>query len=154
MNKNCTCEKCVERCRVYPGWMTPAEGLRAIKAGFAKRLMRDWWESDGSVAGRIFVLAPAVLGCEGNDAPELTTSQLLDLALGSSLYLGNCTFLNNNERCDIHSSGFKPTQCRHTFGCKPGLGSRYDKKNLMRLWDSDKGRAVIEEWRKALQIAT
>ncbi len=56
---------------------------------------------------------------------------------------GRCTFLEN-DRCPIHSSGFKPKQCRESLGCERKAGP--DNYEMGRLWDTAEGRAVVDHW--------
>jgi Fe-S-cluster containining protein len=113
--------------------MTPDEAEKAIEQGFGARLMADWWVGKDE---NIFVLCPASLGYEGKDAPEIS---LFNLFSG----LGQCTFLKDNL-CEIHDSGFKPLLCRETLCC----GEHYpSKEQVVPLWNTDRGRALVERWR-------
>lgn len=121
---NCTCDKCISACKHYPGWMTVEEAKAAIAAGFADRLMLDYWAADENV----YVLCPTIQGVEGNVAPFWPD--------------GTCTFLAN-DRCSIHESGFKPMQCRTTMVCND---SGADKQDFLQYWDTDEGRKLIADW--------
>ena len=135
----CSCNKCVSLCERNPGWMTPDEALKAIAAGHAKRLMCDWLEPCHEVGNkeRIYVLAPASIGCEGKYAPEFPSFTFYSMAKK-----GRCTFLNN-RLCDLHTTDYKPMQCRETMGCGSiGL----DNYEMARMWDNDQGRKTIAWW--------
>src|SRR5258708_37691685 len=81
----CSCPKCKAECRRVPGWFTPEEAMRAIKAGMAKRLTVVH-QAD------VAAVAPACSGMEGHE---------------SHYGEGRCTFLTNAGLCEIHDSGFK-----------------------------------------------
>lgn len=137
--ESCTCEKCVKACERIPGWMTPDEARKAIDAGFAGRLMLDWWiEQNGE---ELFVLTPAVVGREG----------------GQSAWWpgGRCTFLRDS-RCEIHSSGFKPIHCRLALLCDDTVNEKAfvdPKGDVAKLWHTETGRALIEKWRALMDAA-
>lgn len=154
--KGCTCSKCVAPCRTSPGWFTPQEAELAILAGHSERLMRDWLEPSEEHGNkeRIYVLAPASVGCEGRDAPEILPNDPDDLEamigkvlelIGDGWEKGECTFLTEDNRCEIHKSGFKPKQCRECFGCKPDSGP--DNFEMIRFWDNPEAQALVEKWR-------
>jgi Fe-S-cluster containining protein len=147
---SCTCEKCVGACEHNPGWMTPQEARAAIRAGLANRLMRDWLEPSDELGNetRVWVLAPASIGCEGEDAPEMP---FMAFYMGWSK--GRCTFLKNG-RCEIHDSGFKPIHCRVALACDQEYNIiAVNNFEVARLWDSDLGRQVIEEWTTVIDTA-
>ena len=136
----CSCTNCVSLCEKNPGWMTPEEALKAIASGHATRLMRDWLEPCQEVGNdkRIYVLAPASLCCEGIDAPEF---DLFSIISGTA-EKGRCTFLNN-RLCDLHTTDYKPMQCRENMGCvEIGL----DNYEMARMWNNDQGRKTIAWW--------
>jgi Fe-S-cluster containining protein len=146
---SCKCRKCVEACRQNPGWFLPAEALKAIEAGYADRLMRDWYEGDRGQ--NTYVLAPASLGHEGEDAPAMTTlADLFAFLSGSGYWKGQCTFLKN-DLCAIHDSGFKPFQCRRAFVCSGEEDAASTNRMVARAWDTRIGRDAIMAWRRALQ---
>lgn len=149
---SCTCRSCVGLCEKNPGWMTPADAKKAIRAGLASRLMRDWLDPCSKVGNkeRIYLLCPASDDRGGEDAPEWD-----DMHGGGGDFVasflnppwkGRCTFLSNG-RCDIHNSGFKPTQCASALACKSTGKDNYE---MGRLWDNADGRAVIDLWRASL----
>src|SRR5262245_51533200 len=114
---SCTCEKCIRACQRAPGWMSPEEARKAIDNGYADRLMRDWFEPSSKYGNkeRIYVLAPASLGCEGKDAPEVDREDLHNIIRGLEWNKGRCTFFNDEGRCEVHESGFKPLQCKSSY---------------------------------------
>jgi hypothetical protein len=152
---SCTCDECVALCVRSPGWMTPAEAGRAIDAGLARSLMRDWLEPSKTLGNRlrIFVLAPAVIGHAGRDAPEMRLIDLLEaLCGGGSWSKGRCGFLSAEGRCGIHDSGFKPVQCRSIVGCVPMSDAESGPGNydIARMWNTAAGRAVLRRWYEAV----
>lgn len=107
-----------------------------IEAGLGDRLMRDWWEEDDG--SDLPVLSPASIGFEGKRAPEFG---IISIILGVTK--GCCTFLTDDERCEIHTSGFKPQECRHAFGCTPGENIH---EKIADSWRGEDGRAVVALW--------
>lgn len=143
---SCECAECVANCKRYPGWFTPDEAKRAIDAGYANRLMRDYWEGEKTP---IYVLAPAVVGCEGgdiqpDDAWIGAQRGLMAWVLGE-VYPGRCTFLAD-DKCAIHDSGFKPIQCRTAF-CQDTENKLWKSKlDVADLWNTEEGHAVLALW--------
>jgi len=115
--------------------MSVSEAKAAIEAGLAHRLMMDWWVTDESP---IYLLCPAVEGCEGNKAPEFG---LIELLHGTKF--GTCTFLKDGL-CSIHDTSYKPTICRETFCCEDELP---DKGKMVPEWDAQAGRDLVKEWK-------
>lgn len=157
---SCTCTSCVSACQRNPGWMNPVEAVKAIEAGLAEKLMLDWLDPCSQVDNTepIWVLCPAARSYGGSKAPEL------DGMLGggddfmSSFfnppYKGRCVFLSDKNRCLIHDSGFKPEQCRKVQVCAEDevTKGQPDNYDMARLWDTDKGRAVVKQWKRAVQF--
>ena len=79
LKNDCSCDKCAYLCEKNPGWMTPEEASKAIKSGYGARLMRDWLEPCVELGNddRIYLLAPASLGCEWMDAPEFDIFEMM-----------------------------------------------------------------------------
>lgn len=152
---SCTCDMCVGARERNPGWFTPEEAMQAIKAGYARRMMRDWYVPDEHVASehdKIYVLAPASQGFGGTDAPEIPEG--LNLVAAMFWCKGRCTFLNKGL-CEIHDSGFKPLQCRDAFCCDEGT-RKYDRSDrdsnvsVAKLWNTEEGRAIVRAWEAAV----
>lgn len=118
----CSCEECQDMCRQRVCWPTPEEA-RKLMEKFGTRLGLDYWEDDSP----IFIVCPAIMGHEGEKFGWWPA--------------GQCTFLRNGL-CEVHT--IKPSE---------GAISIHDKKfpelhaKIARLWDSDVGRAVVEEFR-------
>lgn len=144
-NTPCHCSRCVTLCQRNPGWMTPLEARLAIEAGYASRLMKDWLEPCTELKNekRIFVLAPASIGYEGREAPDMPFS-----AIFTGWCKGKCTFLRKG-RCEIHDSAFKPRQCREAYGCVPNEDCP-DNYEMARLWNTRDGRNVVKQWKRVL----
>lgn len=145
----CSCAKCVSCCEQAPGWMTPGEAIQAIEAGYARRLMRDWLEPCAEVGNthRIYVLCPASEGCEGADGPEFSLVELIMMGIGEDIRKGVCTFLKDGL-CEVHSSGFKPRQCREAFGCRDH--SATNNYEMGQLWTTDEASRALRLWQEAL----
>ena len=148
---SCKCDKCVSLRQKMPGWPTPTEARAMIHAGLAGKLMRDWFEPDDELGNekRIYVSCPAVEGCEGQDAPEMDISQLL-MCLTSTMSMGCCVFLGDDNLCQIHETAYKPVQCRGAFGCEKDDSAMLRKPAVAKMWQSKTGLSVLKEWKKAL----
>ena len=93
----CACPACVAMCQHRPCWPTPADAQRLGEAGYADRLMVDWW-FDRDKSKTIYLLTPAIVGREGGEAPAYPE--------------GQCTFLAEAGLCRLHDPGLKPTEER------------------------------------------
>jgi len=127
----CSCKACVSSCESRAGWMTPDEALAAIEAGYARRLMKDWWVNTRD--GDLDLLGAAECGWEGERAPFWPG--------------GRCTFLTAKGLCEIHASGFKSVECRKAYH-----STHYERLHgaIAKLWDTAKGKAVLRRWRQAI----
>ncbi len=126
---NCSCIACKNACREVPGWFTPTEAKLAIEAGLANRLSAVR-ECD------VVAMAPSPVGYEGKEKRHGT---------------GACTFLTADGLCEIHTSGFKPIECRTGFGCKGGGPDYPSLHEEHTMWKSEEGKAVVELWRNAIK---
>lgn len=121
----CGCAVCLSYCQ-RPGWWTVAEAARALKMGYAKRMMLE------VAPERTFcVLAPAFKGCEGSFALQECASN-------------GCGFLKNN-RCDLHGTGVQPLECRFCHHDRLGQGPVCHAA-IEREWQTPAGRALVAKW--------
>lgn len=150
MDKSCACQKCQSECLHNPGWFTPEEAAKAIAAGYARKLMRDWLEPSSKLGNedRIYLLAPAARGCEGDDAPELEFDFVEIIFNGLSK--GRCVFFDKNGRCELYDSGFKPIQCRTALMCGPCDGYQGNYA-VAKLWATPEARRLVEKWEKMME---
>lgn len=151
---SCKCRACVDACKHMPGWMTPLEATAAIEAGMARDLMMDWFEPDLKYGNRIriFVLCPAAEDHRGSKAAEM--DELFPENRGFMTFFAaavpqRCVLLKK-DRCSIHDSGFKPSQCKAALGCNTKVG--LDKVDMIAAWDTDDGRALISRWEKLVDF--
>ena len=149
---DCKCPVCIGCCQRNPGWFTPDEARAAIAAGLAGKLMRDWLEPCATVGNeeRIYLLAPASVGCEGKDAPEFSFVQMFSM----SAHKGPCVLLKDGL-CSIHDSGYKPIQCRLSFACDDAHSKAAgypDNYAVARIWQSKEGRAVLRAWKREVKL--
>lgn len=150
-----TCHSCVQACHRNPGWMNPVEAVKAIAAGFAPKLMLDWLDPDLSFGNKetIWILCPAARHFGGSTAPDMGEmiggGSRLSFISTNRPYKGRCVLLGDDDRCTIHTSGFKPQQCRETVICAEEGPDNYD---MARLWDTDEGRAVVVEWKRVVHF--
>jgi hypothetical protein len=132
----CTCDSCKAMC-TRPCWPTPSEVRVLIKRGYAKKLCCDYWTENGN--DEIEIIGPALKGYEGEKAALYPMSE------------EGCTFWNNGL-CDLHDVGLKPLEGRlanhanvHASENPVALHAA-----VAQLWDSDEGRAVVAEWKEAV----
>ena len=144
---DCSCKRCVAACRRVPGAFLPLEALRAIKAGYARRLMAVmWWppQPRGAIKRNPFlILLPATSFYGEEERGWNDTYHRRSMADAH----GRCTFHNSAERCEIHTSGFKPFECRHALLCT-GAFTTDDQDRMP--WDSPVGRYVLCRWESSL----
>ena len=116
-------------CQRRPRWPTPDDARRLIDAGYADRLMVDWW-FDRDLNKTIYLLTPAIAEREGGEAPAHPE--------------GACTFLNAGGLCQIHDSGLKPTEGQIALcGNRTPAGLH---EQVARMWNDDKAQALIDHW--------
>ena len=161
-NGECTCRACQKCCEHYPGWMTPDEARLAIQQGFGDRLMCDWREPYDEVLkndDRIYVLCPAAKGHEGRYAATTAewyggVSSLLAMVDPTRMRKYPCC-LYKDGMCSVQHRGWKPTECRLTYGCEtPEISPGYMyRPDITRLWNTDDGRSIVDEWRKSHGLA-
>jgi hypothetical protein len=118
-------------CEYRPCWGTPKEIKKLIEAGYAGRLMNDYWVGDGHNGDDIQIVSPSTVGSEGGHAPFFP--------------IGNCTFLKDGL-CEINS--LKPIEARINFGCKDS-GVPDSHSRIALLWNTRVGREVVALWRKS-----
>lgn len=103
-----TCPTCVSACTRRPGWFLPGEAERAadllgmsLAELFRQRLTADFWYEDAQIATTTFVLSPLV----GGQKPGTETTL--------NGFRGRCTFLTDDNRCEIHAA--KPFECAQWY---------------------------------------
>ncbi len=121
----CSCPVCLSYCR-RPGWWTVEEAERAIEAGYASRMMLEM-SPDRSFG----VLSAAFRGCE----VQFAVNEYADRG---------CTFLKD-ERCELHSTGLMPLECRFCHHDRPGQGTRCHA-DIAKDWNTAAGRALVVRW--------
>lgn len=137
----CTgCNKGVIMCHHMPCMGTVEDIERLIDAGYANKLMLDWWSgvrSEGSnnpFLDDIPYLVPAIEGLEGQKAPFIRQ--------------GKCNLLVDSL-CSLHDKGLKPIQGR--IACCNDTSSRTedfdDRWDILHTWNTQKGRDLIERWK-------
>lgn len=140
----CTCTRCVSACKSNPGWCSVADAKRLIAAGYAKRLMLDWWDGDGPGGDNVYILAPASVDYEGGLAEA---GSPLSFLFGY-FEKGQCNFLTADDRCEIHS--IKPRQCAETLACDPEF--KDTNRRYMENWNTSTGRALVAEWKRLVNF--
>jgi hypothetical protein len=123
----CSCPICVSYCQ-RPGWWTVKEAGAALDAGYGKRMMLEV-----SPEFSLAVLSPAFKGCEGNFALNLYAER-------------GCNFMQN-QRCELHSTGFQPLECRYCHHERRGMGEKCHQ-DLEKDWNTLAGRQLVEQWIK------
>jgi hypothetical protein len=126
----CKCIFCIQMCTTRPCWPLPEEAYSLISAGYANRLMADYWDIPSS---KKFIIAPALEGWEGMVAPFNP--------------LGRCAFLTADNLCELHGAGLKPIEGR-IASCRPQISGYELHKEIAKKWDSNFGRMVVKKWFK------
>ncbi len=132
----CACDICKGFCRRRPCWPTPDEARRLIDKGYADRLMVDYWSGDGFDGGDIYLLCPAIVGHEQNIAPFMP--------------VGRCTFLTDNELCELHDPGLKPIEGR-IASCKFELDSKKEHWKVVATWNNKNSQDFVDKWRRRIR---
>lgn len=134
--ESCTCEECRAGCGRRPGWMNPSQfpkiakflGLSAEEA-FDKYFAIDWWENYKESGRRGYVIAPAIVGCEGGYYPFIPE--------------GQCVFYEN-ERCMIHL--VKPKECAEAFhGTFDSEEAKARRFQFVVRWQGKLGQSLIKK---------
>lgn len=121
----CSCEVCVNYCK-RPGWWTVDEAEKAIKAGYANRMMLEM-----SPDMKFGVLSPAFKGCEGNFALNIYATE-------------GCNFHKNNL-CELFGTGLQPLECRFCHHDRIGQGIVCHTE-IENDWNTAKGKALVKKW--------
>lgn len=101
--------------------------------------MLDYWINGD---GPVLILCPAVIGREGQRAPNTAElGGLMGLLTGARK--GRCVWLTSEDCCAVHLSGFKPSQCRTTYAC---TGDGEDNEEIMRAWDNPGAQELVKRW--------
>lgn len=129
------CQGCREMCSRYPGRFTPDEAERAIAEGFGGQLYLTRF-------GRTSVLRPAIVGWEGLTLRE------------RDMKPGMCVFLAASGACEIHDSGFKPSECQAASceNMRSVTRAEVDATigEIEAAWRTAKGRDVIRLWTRTV----
>lgn len=125
----CACEECQAMCQRRPCWPTPADVQHLIAAGYADRLMLDWW-FDREQNKTIYILTPAIAGRESSEAPAHPS--------------GPCTFLDENNLCRLHDLDLKPTEGQLALCHNRTPDGLHEQ--IGQTWNGDVGRALIDRW--------
>lgn len=132
----CSCDVCKDQCK-RPCWGTPSDTVALLDAGYAKRLMLDYWVGDGRNGDDIRLISPALTGYEGRSAPFCPK--------------GVCVFQRADGLCELHDLGLKPQE-----GCEAHHSSESEDgyklhQRVAKLWDNDEGDKVVAQWRQLVR---
>ena len=166
---NCTgCEKGIKMCHTRPCLGTPEDFDNIIDAGFADKLRIDYWK------GRKFTVTKEMIESETSEerknmlqtlyniqeeVPNPFTEDVEWLSGGTEgdvdfksnfLPTGTCKFLVNNS-CELHDFGLKPEQGAESC-CKDEFNQAKENIHYAYLWNTPEGRAVVEKFKKAVNI--
>lgn len=125
----CDCDECVEMCERRPCWGTPEEIDQLIQLGYGNRFMCDYWVD--TLDCDINIIAPAIVGYEGKAAPFWPQ--------------GRCTFLTDDNKCELHDTGFKPKEGRLAICGEAGTPDNLHEEVAMQ-WDTDEARDLVTRW--------
>lgn len=135
--EDCTCAKCVSDCHRTPGWPMPDEARKLIDAGYADRLMLDWW---CDYPEDVYLLCPAAQGCAGDRAP---TGPEGPMGMFSGWTKGRCVLLTD-DRCEVHDVA-KPCECRVTDHAVDGATiSAVREHEIVVAWRG--AQELVAEW--------
>src|SRR3990167_608880 len=131
---SCQCDECVAVCRVRPGWFLPEEVKSlannlsiSVQNLFKQNLAIDYYLKFGGHE-KVFVLIPAVKEFASGDI----------FAPGNK---GECSFLDNEEKCQIHDLG-KPFECLRMIHFPRKEGNR---GIAIKAWDTHDAQQMIKE---------
>jgi hypothetical protein len=127
----CSCRICLSYCQ-RPGWWTVEQAGRALKAGYADRMMLEI-----SPERTFGVLSPAFKGNEGNLAMQFFADQ-------------GCTFLQDNL-CELFGTGLQPLECRFCHHSRVGLGPKCHAA-LEKHWHSPDGQKLVLRWNEITRV--
>jgi len=124
-SESCECEICQSYCQ-RPGWWTVEEARKAIKAGYAKRMMLEM-APDFSFG----VISPAFTGCESNFALQ-------------NFAANGCNFYINNK-CELYAKSLVPLECRFCHHDRIGQGQKCHE-DIENDWKTPEGQALVKKW--------
>lgn len=146
---SCTCPHCVAACRRVPGLFTPLEALRAVREGFADDMMVRWDSEEGPYSNRRQQwqsLMPRSHPIDHPFGPPPARNSRVD----PFYCAGRCVFLNVDNRCAIHDSGFKPFECRSALICDNNSARAPTSASIRAMWNTSVGRHVVAIWKREL----
>jgi Fe-S-cluster containining protein len=129
------CLKGINMCELRPCWGTVKDFKKIINAGFSKKLMIDYYESDAlKNKKRIYFLSGA---SNGNECSKADWNPR-----------GECSFLEN-ELCSIYN--IRPTIGAIACCKKDPLMIRKKTEQCIATWDTKEGELLIEKWKKLVE---
>lgn len=164
VDNGCSCPKCAGACGFAPGLMMAEEAAGLLRLGRGRQLMLEWWDDDGGpyslknfkflriVEGRprrFYFLCPAIQGREGAKAPDSYNNNVSFRIAVTRRGKGACTFFSDGL-CTVHDSGFKPAECRYSFGCRMDIDSRawraWVHQGVALSWDRREAQSLVDAW--------
>ncbi len=133
-----------------PGVFDPLEALRAIKEGQACRMMLV--SLGGLEVGRgRSIEVDALMPMSEQNGPYRYDAWRRPHAMSAS---GTCVFFSNH-RCSLHSTTYKPRECREALLCNGGYqkGSNDEIKLdywIATRWSTPVAHYVIRQWQLSL----
>jgi hypothetical protein len=125
------CEKGVAMCNLRPCWGTVEDFKKIIEAGYAKKLMIDYYNADAINNGeKIYFLCGA---SHNNECSKADWNPK-----------GTCLLLED-DKCTIND--IKPTMGR-IMCCKKNISGKKYINACMRTWTTQEGSDLIEKWKK------
>ena len=125
----CDCDICRAYCS-RPGWWTVSEAERALRLGYARRMMLEI-----SPERDFGVLSPAFRGNEGRIAfSEYSTS--------------GCTF-HSPQGCELFGTDVRPLECRFCHHDRHGRGYACHR-DIERLWRTRYAQQLVGQWSAAV----
>jgi hypothetical protein len=121
----CSCDVCRNYC-LRPGWWTLEEAERAIKEGFAGRMMLEI-----SPDKRFGVLSPAFKGNESEYSYQVFSKN-------------GCTFFWEGL-CELFGTGLQPLECRYCHHDRKGMGVKCHQ-DIEKEWKNNDAKRLIIRW--------
>lgn len=169
------CSGGIEMCYIRPCWGTPEDLDKILDAGFAKLVQCDFYyrpgiedESDIPVLTMGTHWEKGKRGENQDDIGNLLMSlfkkskkdpKSLDYTIehtGGEIAIKEiiptkCVMLDRTNECLLHDMDLKPEQGRESC-CKEDKSVAKDNIYYSQLWDTDKGKSVVEKWKQLVNF--
>ena len=129
------CKKGVQMCKSHPCATSFEEAETLIALGLQDKLMLDWWEKDDFTVDFYF------LSCANISREKKIATQER---------FGQCVFLIEDNRCELHKIGVKPIEGQSACCEKPESSVIELHEDVSRTWNNPEAQKLIlqlaQEW--------